>query len=129
MTARLVPASWCPTVKCGPTIAAEAGEVRSCLANRSFSMKVMSPGPASATGRAERIATLPSPTNRPRTSSASCPTVATTSVFLSSLKGDGEDRHIDGRARWGFGPVRFDPKAKCTAIANPGIRHSMPPGC
>ena len=38
---------------CGPTIAAEAGEVRSILAYRSFSMKVMSPGLASPTGRAE----------------------------------------------------------------------------
>ena len=48
----------------------EAGEPRKSLANRSFSMKVMSPGPASPTGRAERMDTLPSPTNRPRTKAA-----------------------------------------------------------
>ena len=35
------------------------------------------------------IATLPSPTSRPRTSAASCSTVATTFVVLSSLKGAG----------------------------------------
>ncbi len=38
---------------------------RKSLAKRSFSMNVMSPGPASPTGRAERIDTLPSPTKRP----------------------------------------------------------------
>ncbi len=65
-------------LKCGPTIAAEAGEVFRSLANRSLSMNVISPGPASATVRAERIETEPSPTRRPRTSAANCSTVATT---------------------------------------------------
>ena len=67
-------------LKCGPTIAAEAGEALSSLAYRSFSMKVMSPGPASSTGRAELIGTVPSPSSRPRTRAASCPTVAATCV-------------------------------------------------
>ena len=87
MTARPRPPRFARMLKCGPTIAADAGEPRSSLANRSFSMNVMSPGPASPTGRAERIETLPSPTKRPRTNAASCSTVATTGVFLSSLKG------------------------------------------
>ena len=39
-------------LKCGPTIAAEAGDVRSIFTYRSSSMKVISPGPASPTGRA-----------------------------------------------------------------------------
>src|SRR4051794_8728423 len=55
-------------------------------------MKVMSPGPASATRRAEWIGTVPSPTRRPRTRAASCSTVATTGDFLSSLKGADMDR-------------------------------------
>ncbi len=94
MTARLCSTSFRPVLKCGPTIAADAGEPRNSLANRSFSMNVMSPGPASPTGRAERIDTLPSPTKRPRTNSASCSTVATTGVFLSSLKGEDEDQGV-----------------------------------
>src|SRR5208283_3566808 len=79
-------------LKWGPTIAAEAGELRKSLAYRSLSIKVISPGPASATGRAERIETLPSPTRRPRTKAASCSTVATTGDFLSSLKGADMDQ-------------------------------------
>ena len=105
------------TVKWGPTIAAEAGELRSCLAYRSLSMNVISPGPASPTGRAERIATFPSPTKRPRTSSASCPTVATTRFFLSSLKGVGGDRLYTGSGAMGLGPVRSGRESKCSAIA------------
>ena len=118
MTASDSPASRWLTVKWGPTIAAEAGELRSCFAYRSLSMNVISPGPASPTGRADWIATLPSPTKRPRTSSASCPTVATTRFFLSSLKGVGGDRLIRGRARWGWVPVRSGRESKCSAIAS-----------
>src|SRR3954467_7433597 len=88
-------------LKCGPTIAAEAGDVRSILAYRSFSMNVMSPGPASPTGRAEWIGTLPSPMRRPRTRAASCSTVATTRDFLSSLKGMDEDGTEGAVARSG----------------------------
>ena len=47
--------------KCGPTIAAEAGDALRSLAYRSFSMNVMSPGPASPTGssRVDRDVTVP----------------------------------------------------------------------
>ena len=49
------------TGNAGPTIAAEAGDAFRSRAYRSLSMNVMSPGPASSTGRAELIGTLPSP--------------------------------------------------------------------
>ena len=87
--ARLEPAA---RLKCGPTIAAEAGEVRSSLAYRSLSMNVMSPGPASPTGRAEWIESYHRPPGDREPRSASCSTVATTRIFLSSLKGEDGNR-------------------------------------
>ena len=94
-------------LKWGPTIAADAGDVRSILAYRSFSMNVISPGPASPTGRAEWIETLPSPTRRPRTRAASCSTVATTRDFLSSMKGaDGNQDQYGRPLRWAIGPLQ-----------------------
>ena len=51
MMASVSPESCRLRLKCGPTIAAEAGDARSSLMNRSLSMNVMSPGPASATVR------------------------------------------------------------------------------
>src|SRR5512135_173102 len=86
-------------LKCGPTIAADAGDVRNSFAYRSFSMKVISPGPASATGLADWIETFPSPTRRPRTRAASSPTVATTCDSLSSLKGMDGRRDLEGSPR------------------------------
>ncbi len=114
--------------KWGPTIAADAGEPRRSLANRSFSMNVISPGPASPTGRAERIETLPSPTNRPRTSSASCSTVATTSDFLSSLKGDDEDQHLAGRAWWVLRTGPFCQQFGCVPQSRIGEQPLRPSG-
>src|ERR687893_1939158 len=97
-------------LKWGPTIAADAGDVRSILAYRSFSMNVISPGPASPTGRAEWIETLPSPTRRPRTRAASCSTVATTRDFLSSMKGaDGNQDQYGRPLRWAIMPLQDGP--------------------
>ena len=70
-------------------------------------MNVMSPGPASPTGRAERIATLPSPTKPTANQCRQLFHRCDHRVFLSSLKG--EDENQDVAAVGVSSPVRAVP--------------------